>query len=69
MQTGELTGAKLQVGHDKFTETENLETYNTIEISYPNPITLNGEFYVLVVLWGELAEYKETFRIKSIYIR
>ena len=69
LQTGELTGAKLQVGHDKFTETENLETYNTIEISYPNPITLNGEFYVLVVLWGELAEYKETFRIKSIYIR
>ena len=69
LETSELSGAKLQVGHDKFTETENLETYNTIEISYPNPITLNGEFYVLVVLWGELAGYKETFRIKSIYIR
>ena len=69
LETSELSGAKLQVGHDKFTETENLETYNTIEISYPNPITLNGEFYVLVVLWGELAEYKETFRIKSIHIR
>ena len=69
LETSELSGAKLQVGHDKFTETENLETYNTIEISYSNPITLNGEFYVLVVLWGELANCKETFRIKSIYIR
>ena len=69
LETSELSGAKLQVGDGSFATTENLDIYNTIEISYPEPKALNEKLYVLVVLWGELANYKETFRIKSIYIR
>ena len=69
LETSELSGAKLQVGDGSFATTENLDIYNTIEISYPEPKALNEKLYVLVVLWGEVAEYKETFRIKSIYIR